>query len=460
MDPDSRRLLKLFNACLLGTLTIGAVHLSSSSAQPDEKADQQTTDLTQPSASDLDKTDRSHGLTVVDARALALRLLRETPLIDGHNDLPWQLRKRERNQLTRLSLKEKTDQLDPPMHTDLERLLKGRVGAQFWSVYVPARLSPPEAVQATLEQIDLVKRLTRMYSSHLELAKSAQDVRRIHRRGKIASLIGIEGGHSTGHSLGVLRQMYELGARYMTLTHSQALPWADSATDAPIHDGLNEFGEAVIREMNRLGMMIDLSHVSEASMKDALRVSEAPVIFSHSGASGVCPHPRNVPSEVLDLVKANGGVVMVIFLTGYLNCERSAWWAAKSGERARLSSLYPHRPGAVEEGVQAWSAAHPAPQVDLMDVVAHIDYIRDRIGAEHIGLGGDFDGMGPGPVGLEDVSKYPDLIATLLKRGYSQDEVKGIIGDNVLRVMQKVEETARILRQRMPDERPPLHWVE
>lgn len=395
-----------------------------------------------------------------DFRALALSVLKQTALIDGHNDLPWQLRKRSKGELGKLDLNTNTAQLDPPMQTDLNRLREGRVGAQFWSVYVPASLSPPQAVQATLEQIDVVKRMIERYPSELGLARSADDITRLHRQGKIASLIGMEGGYSIGHSLGVLRQMYELGARYMTITHSKTTPWADSATDAPQHGGLNDFGEAVIKEMNRLGMMIDLSHVSADTMKDALRVSEAPVLFSHSGAGGVCPHPRNVPSDVLNLVKENGGVIMVIFLTGYLDCERAEWWAEISGERARLEALYPHRPTAVEEGVKTWQEKHPAPQVGIMKVVEHIDYIKSRIGAEHIGLGGDFDGMGPGPIGLEDVSKYPDLIETLLKRGYTVDEVKGIIGENTLRVFKGVEATAKKLRNRSSDERAPLHWIE
>ena len=393
-------------------------------------------------------------------RALALRLLRDVPLIDGHNDLPWQLRHRGKNQLKEVDITTSTAQLDPPMHTDLDRLRRGRVGAQFWSVYVPASFTPSAAVQATLEQIDLVKRMTRRYSSQLDFALTAQDITRIHKQGKTASLIGMEGGHSIGHSLAVLRQMYALGARYMTITHSKTTPWADSATDAPQHGGLNDFGEAVIREMNRLGMIVDLSHVSAETMRDALRVSVAPVLFSHSGAAGVCAHPRNVPSDVLDLVKANGGVVMVIFLPGYLKCERSEWWAALKGERARLSALYPHRAQAVEAGVEAWRAQHPIPQVTLDDVVSHIDYIRERIGAAHIGLGGDFDGMGPGPVGLEDVSRYPELITTLLERGYTEDEVRGIIGDNTLRVFRGVERAAKRLRRDAPDERPPLHWIE
>ena len=396
----------------------------------------------------------------VDYRAKALKILKQTPLIDGHNDLPWQLRKRSKGELNKLDLTGDTAKLDPPMQTDLSRLREGRVGAQFWSVYVPASLTPPQAVQATIEQIDVVKRMVERFPKQLGLALTARDVVRLHRQGKVASLIGMEGGYSIGHSLAVLRQMYALGARYMTITHSKTTPWADSATDAPQHGGLNDFGEAVIQEMNRLGMIVDLSHVSADTMRDTLRISEAPVLFSHSGAGGVCPHPRNVPSDILNQVKENGGVIMVIFLTGYLDCARFEWWAALSGEKARLKVLYPHRPAAVEEGMTTWRNTHPAPQVGLMKVIEHIDYIRDRIGAAHIGLGGDFDGMGPGPVGLEDVSKYPDLVAKLLQRGYSAEEVKGIVGENTLRVLRGVEETAKRLRSKPADERPPLHWIE
>jgi membrane dipeptidase len=390
----------------------------------------------------------------------ALRLLAETPLIDGHNDLPWQLRKRAKNQLSALPLTQETQRLEPPMHTDLLRLKEGHVGGQFWSVYVPASLSPSEAVQATLEQIDVVKRLVKRFPDTFELATSSADVLRIHKQGKIASLIGMEGGYSIGHSLAVLRQMYDLGARYMTITHSKVTPWADSATDAPKHDGLTDFGERVIREMNRLGMIIDLSHVSKATMIDTLRISRAPVLFSHSGAGGVCAHPRNVPDSVLDQVKANGGVIMVIFLPAYLRCELAEWWASFKGERERLRTLYPHLPEAVSEGIKSWKVAHPEPKVALEDVLQHIDHIRSRIGAEHIGLGGDFDGMGSAPEGLEDVSKYPNLVAALFDRGYSEMEIRGIVGLNALRVMSGVEATAKKLSAIPPEETPALHWVE
>ena len=386
----------------------------------------------------------------------ARALLREVPLIDGHNDLPWQLRKRAQGRLSVLDLEAATTQLDPPMHTDLPRLKQGQVGGQFWSVYVPASLEESAAVQATLEQIDVVKRLARRFPDRFQVVTRADEVEVAFRAGRVASLIGMEGGHSIGRSLAVLRQLYALGARYLTLTHSKTHDWADSATDAPRHDGLSAFGEKVVREMNRLGMLVDLSHVSEATMRDSIRVSEAPVIFSHSGAAGVCAHPRNVPDEVLDLLPANGGVVMVIFLPGYLNCDRAEWWATRRGEEARLAARYPHDPDFVAASLRRWEETHPAPRVDLDDVVAHIDHIRARIGADYIGLGGDYDGMGPGPLGLEDVSRYPELLAALLERGYSEDEVKGIAGLNVLRALRGAEATAARLSTQAPDETPPL----
>ena len=354
------------------------------------------------------------------------RLLRETPLTDGHNDLPWQLRKRARNQLSALNIAESTAPLK--MHTDLARLKEGGVGAQFWSVYVPAGLTPSEALQATLEQIDVVKRLARRFPEHLTFATTAAEARAAHRAGRVASLIGMEGGHSMAHSLGALRQLYDLGARYMTLTHTKTHLWADSATDAPQHGGLSEFGEAVVREMNRLGMVVDLSHVSAETMRDALRVSRAPVLFTHSGARAVCDHPRNVPDDVLDALKVNGGVVMVVFLPGYLRC----------GEGG----------AAVEGGAT------------LEDVLRHIDHIKARIGVAHIGFGGDYDGMDDAPHGLEDVSKYPALLAALLERGYSEEEVRGIMGENALRVLEGAEATARALADERPADLPPLHWVE
>ena len=356
------------------------------------------------------------------------RLLQETPLIDGHNDLAWQLRKRAQNQLSQLNIAESTEGLK--MHTDLERLKRGGVGGQFWSGYVPASLGPSEALQATLEQIDVVKRMVARFPEQLAFATTADELEEAHKAGKVASLIGMEGGSSMAHSLGALRQLYALGARYMTLTHSKTLPWADSATDEAKHGGLTAFGEEVVREMNRLGMIVDLSHVSADTMRDALRVSRAPVLFTHSGARAVCDHPRNVPDDVLAQLKAHDGVVMVVFLPSYLKC-------GEGGER-------------VDHGEE----------VNIRDVIKHIDHIKRVAGVEHIGLGGDYDGMNHAPHGLEDVSTYPNLIAALLERGYTEAEVKLIMGGNALRVMRKVEATAQTLKGEAPRELPPLHWVE
>lgn len=357
------------------------------------------------------------------------QLLKSTPLIDGHNDVAWQLRKRARNQLSALDLSQSTRARS--MHTDIERLRAGGLGGQFWSVYVPTSLSPSEAVQATMEQIDVVKRMAQRYPETFELAYTADEVIEAHKRGKIASLIGMEGGYSMGHSLGVLRQLYELGARYMTLTHSKTLPWADSATDEPQHQGLTGFGEEVVREMNRLGMIVDLSHVSAETMRDALKVSEAPVLFTHSGARAVCDHPRNVPDDVLKQLKEKDGVVMVVFLPSYLKCGE-----AKSSKDAG------------------------SPETSIEDVLAHMDHIKSVAGVAHIGIGGDYDGMSHAPHGLEDVSGYPNLLKALLKRGYSELEVRGIMGENALRVLRKVEATRDRLRGRAPSDVPPLHWVE
>lgn len=370
------------------------------------------------------------------------QILARTPLIDGHNDLPWQYRDRTHNHLGELDLRVDQSKLAKPLHTDLARLREGGVGGQFWSVYVPVDLGRDEAVRVTLEQIDVVHRLIARYPDALELALTADDVERIHRDGKVASLIGMEGGHSIGDSLATLRMMYALGARYMTLVHFRANDWADSATDKPVHGGLSDFGRRVVREMNRVGMLVDLSHVSADAMRDALDATLAPVIFSHSSAYGVCASPRNVPDDVLDRVKANGGVVMVTFVTGYVDCRIRKRWADGSAEHARLESLYPDEPERVAAEMKAWDAEHPTPVTSYREVADHIDYIKRRIGAQHIGIGSDFDGIRSTPKGLRDVADYPNLLAELLRRGYSEDEVAGIAGGNVLRVMRAAEAVA------------------
>lgn len=385
-------------------------------------------------------------------REQAIRILEEVPLIDGHNDVPWQYYNRADHKLSDIDFMN-TAELDPPMHTDIPRLREGRVGGQFWSVYVSPNQPEPEALQKTKEQIDFVYRMIDRFPDHLELALTADDVERIFEDGKIASLIGMEGGHSISNSLGALRLFYELGARYMTITHSASLDWADSATDDPVSGGLSEFGEEVIREMNRLGMLVDLSHVSPQTMRDAIRVSEAPVIFSHSSVRALTDHPRNVPDDVLDMVRDNDGVVMVTFVTSFVSEELRQHIGERNAYRGKLDYLYTGQPEKRAELLEQWDEENPAPQATLEQVADHIDYIRDRIGVEYIGIGGDYDGIPELPVGLDDVSTYPGLFAELIARGYSEDDLKKIAGLNVLRVMRDAEDLSERLRQeREPNE--------
>lgn len=386
-------------------------------------------------------------------RERAIRILESVPLVDGHNDVPIQYRSRADYKFSLIDLMNTTS-LARMMHTDIPRLRAGRIGAQFWSVYVSPNIPESESVQATLEQIDFVYRMIDRYPEHFELALTADDIERIFAEGKIASLIGMEGGHSIGNSLAVLRQMYALGARYMSLTHSRTLDWADSATDTPKNDGLSGFGEEVVREMNRLGMMIDLSHPSAQTMRDAIRVSEAPVIFSHSSAMGLNMHPRNVPDDVLDMTRDNGGIVMMTFIPAFLHQPLHEHIARMNGRRAELEYLYTGQPDSVAVHMAAWNAENRPPVATLAHVADHIDYIRARIGSKHIGIGGDYDGIPLLPQGLEDVSMYPDLFAELLRRGYSDEELKDIAGRNLLRVMREVEQVSeRLRRERAPSEK-------
>ncbi|MFI4890187.1 MAG: dipeptidase [Steroidobacterales bacterium] len=398
-----------------------------------------------------------------DRAARLERVLAATPLIDGHNDLPWELRIRTKGHLQSIDLKGDTSKIPPPadasaLMTDIPRLRAGHVGAQFWSVWIPAETRGFEAVQDTIEQIDLVKRLAALYPADLEMAYTAADVRRIHRAHRIASLIGIEGGHQINNSLAVLRQMYDLGARYMTLTHSLSTDWADSATDAPTHHGLTPFGVEVVREMNRIGMLVDLSHVSPETMVMALKESAAPVIYSHSSARALVDHPRNVPDEVLQLVAAHGGVVMVNFAPGYVSDDVRHWEAERAGEKARNNSppfggLYIGQPERARAALEAWDASHPAPRATLAQVADHAEHIRQVAGIDHVGIGSDFDGIDAGPVGLEAVDKFPALLIELMRRGWSDADIAKIAGENVLRVMADVEKTAARLRtERAPSE--------
>ena len=372
-------------------------------------------------------------------------LLHEVPLIDGHNDAPWSIRSRTGNRLGAFDF-DNTSNLDRPMQTDIRRLRQGGVGGVFWSVWVPTDLEGGEAVTAVLEQIDLVYRLADAYPDDLAIALTANDVRKIHAGGRVASLIGAEGGHCLDDSLGVLRQLHALGVRYLTLTHWDSTAWADAATATPEHGGLTPFGEAVVREMNRLGMIVDLSHVSSAAMGDALAVTRAPVIFSHSNAAGLNNHPRNVPDHVLEQVAGNGGVVMVNFGSFFIASEVVERVAAGKGEKARLQTVHPGDPGAVDEALDRWYEEHPMPRVTVSDLADHVDHIRSIAGIDHLGLGSDYDGVSSLPEGLEDVSGYPLLLAELLRRGYSREDVAKVAGLNVLRVMSEVERVAAELQ--------------
>jgi membrane dipeptidase len=378
------------------------------------------------------------------------RILSDVPLIDGHNDLPWQYRERVKNQLAKIDIAQDQSKLEKPLHTDIARLRAGHVGGQFWSVYVPASMKGADAVQATLEQIDVVHRLDALYPETFALALTADDIVRIHKSGKVASLIGIEGGHSINNSLAVLRQLYGAGARYMTLTHSENNDWADSATADPTHNGLTPFGKAVVGEMNRLGMLIDLSHVAPKTMHDALDTSAAPVIFSHSSARGMAGHQRNVPDDVLKRLEQNGGVVMVTFVPSFVSQPLRVYYSQREAEAGRLKSLHSGEPQDVKSGMTAWEAAHARPQATLGDVVDHIEYVIRTAGEDHVGLGGDFDGIDTTPAGLTSVADYPKVFAELLRRGHSEEQLKKLAGLNVLRVMHQAEAVAARLQKERP----------
>jgi membrane dipeptidase len=375
--------------------------------------------------------------------AAARKLLDRFPLIDGHNDLPWALREAG-------SLDPARTDIAAPVaftHTDLPRLYRGGVGAQFWSVYVPAGLAGESAVTATLEQIDLVRQLIERYPAALELALTAGDVRRIMAAGRLASLMGAEGGHSIACSLGALRAFYQLGVRYMTLTHNLNTPWADSATDTPSAGGLTEFGREVVREMQRLGMLVDLSHVAPTTMSDALDVAEGPVIFSHSSSRAVCDHPRNVPDEILARLAANGGVCMITFVPAFVSPACREWELELAAELDRRG-LDPRDVSARKQLKHDWMEANPPPEATLRDVVAHAVHMREVAGIEHLGIGGDYDGTDRLPAGLEDVSRYPALIAALLDLGWSEEDCGRLANGNLLRVLHDAEAAATAIRSR------------
>jgi len=379
------------------------------------------------------------------ALAAARDLLRHHPLVDGHNDLPWRLREGSGLDLRRVDLAAPV----VGTHTDLPRLRRGGVGAQFWSVYVPGALQGEAALATTLEQVDLVHRMIGRHPDDLELALSADDVESAFGRGRIASLLGAEGGHSIAGSLGVLRVLHRLGVRYLTLTHNVNVPWADSATDVPATGGLSAFGEEVVREMNRLGMLVDLSHVADSTARDALRVTEAPVVFSHSGARAVCDHPRNVPDDVLRGLAANGGVCMVTFVSDFVSPGCRAWALGLRAEMERRG-LDPRDPAAQATAAGEYLADHPRPRATLAQVADHVEHAREVAGVDHVGLGGDYDGNTSWPEGMTDVSSYPTLFVELARRGWSDADLAKLASGNVLRALRQAEEVAARLQKSRP----------
>ncbi len=382
--------------------------------------------------------------------ARAQAVLKKQPVIDGHNDWPGALRGNFGEQWWQVDLEADSRRFQKPLHTDIPRLHEGRVGGQFWSVYVPATVTGPAAVKSTVEQIDIVHGIIKRYPQHFELASSAADIRRIQKTGKVASLLGVEGASQMDNSLPVLRMYHALGVRYMTLTHSKHSDWADSANEAPRAEPLSAFGKVVINEMNRIGMLVDLSHVSPGTMKAVLAVTKAPVIYSHSSARALADHPRNVPDDVLTLVKANGGVVMANFVPGFISEAVIQHTAARSAEFTRQNLLFLGQPEKSAAAMAAWNKANPAPKVDYKVVADHLDHMAKVAGHDHIGLGADYDGIPAGPIGLEGVETYPVLIAELLRRGWSEADCAKLAGGNILRALEQAEKVAASMAADVP----------
>ena len=379
----------------------------------------------------------------------ARRVLQSVPLVDGHNDLPWYIR----SDFKQAPLDVEAYDLRRPTsgNTDLARLQRGMVGGQFWSVYVPGDYKGSGFARVQLEQIDIARRVIAKYPDVLQPALTAQDIWTAHAAGRIGSLLGAEGGHVIENSLGALRAYFDLGVRYMTLTHNVTLDWADAAADTAKHGGLTRFGEEVVREMNRLGMLVDLSHVSPGTMSDALNVSEAPVIFSHSSARALTDVPRNVPDSILTRLKTNGGVVMVTFVPGFVSQKVADRTRARNAHLAEMERRSPRDTAAVNRAMSQWDAANPAPKATLSDVADHIDHVKRVAGVDHVGIGSDFDGTDNQlPVGLEDVSTFPALLAELSRRGWSEEDLRKLAGENVLRVMTTAERIAARLRRSRP----------
>jgi membrane dipeptidase len=376
--------------------------------------------------------------------ARAKRILSQTPLIDGHNDLPWRIREDSiaRGNVDKYDLRKTT-----PGMTDLARLKTGMIGAQFWAVYTPGEYSDSGYARVQLEQIDIAHRIIEKYPDRFELALTSKDIRRIFKEGKIGSLLGLEGGHGIENSLGALRSYYGLGARYLTLTHNVTIDWADAALDSAKHQGLTPFGDSVVREMNRLGMLVDLSHVSPATMSDALNATQAPVMFSHSGARALVDVPRNVPDSILRRVTTNGGIVMVPFVTGFVSPAVALYEQSMRPTITDLRKQYGDDTVAIKRAIDEWRAAHPAPHATLAQVADQIDYVRKVAGVDHVGIGADFDGITEVVQGLEDVSKYPALFAELARRGWSDADLKKLAGENLLRVFARAETVSARLKK-------------
>ncbi|HZF68154.1 MAG TPA: dipeptidase [Gemmatirosa sp.] len=407
-------------------------------------------------------------LSTAAATARVEAALRAQPVVDGHNDLPWAIREATRDagradlpDVEAYDLRRRV-----PGQTDLARLKQGRVGVQFWSVYIPGEpdaevyqrqgtvTGTPGYARVQLEAIDVARRAIARYPDALALVTRHAEVAPAVRAGRVAGFLGMEGGHAIENSLGALRAYYDLGVRYMTLTHNVTLDWADAAQDTARHGGLSKFGEEVVREMNRLGMLVDLSHVSEATMQDALRVSEAPVIWSHSSAKAVNDHPRNVPDDVLRLLPRNGGVVMVTFVSSFVSPRVRAYQATRDDSAVAFRARYPGNEEAARAAMRQWRAANPAPRATIADVADHIEHVRRVAGVDHVGLGGDFDGTTDLPQGLEDVSGYPALLVELARRGWTEAELRKVAGENALRALRRAEEVAaRLQRERAPSTR-------
>jgi membrane dipeptidase len=376
--------------------------------------------------------------------ARAKRILSQTPLIDGHNDLPWRIREDSiaRGNVDIYDLRKHT-----PGHTDLDRLKKGMVGAQFWSVYTPGEYRDSGYARVQLEQIDIARRFIAKYPDRLALALSAEDIRHDFKQGKIGSLLGLEGGHAIENSLGALRAYYDLGIRYMTLTHNVTLDWADAALDSAKHKGLTPFGDSVVREMNRLGMLVDLSHVSPGTMSAALNVSQAPVIFSHSGARALVDVPRNVPDSILRRVTTNGGIVMVPFVTGFVSPAVLLYDQSTRPVMKDLQAKYGNDTAAITREINQWRGAHPEPRATLSQVADQIEYVRKVTGVDHVGIGSDFDGITEVVQGLEDVSTFPALFAELARRGWSDSDLRKLAGENLLRVFSQAEAVSKRIQK-------------